>query len=297
MHRQKKLREVSNTENQIKNQLPEEELELIGQFARKKLSGEELYTFPVILCDNEIDRDNEKFTVSALNKLAELFVGKTGIFDHNMKSKDQTARIYSTRVVTDSTRKTADGEDYTYIEAKAYMVRTEKNKDLIAEIDAGIKKETSVGCAVKDISCSICGKNIKTEGCEHKKGNLYGGKLCCYLLSEPADAYEWSFVAVPAQKNAGVIKSFNRSEAKEKLAEIAKEFADELKTDIIRCAAGVIPELQGEALSEICDALSLKSLRDLRDALRLSAQKNLPVVRQLDVTSAEENNENSEYKI
>ena len=235
--------------------------------------------------------------MDALNSLAGLFVGKTGIFDHNMKSKDQSARIYTAKVIADSSRKTADGEDYTYIEAKAYMVRTEKNKDLIAEIDAGIKKETSVGCAVRNISCSICGRNIKTEGCEHKKGNVYGGKLCCYLLSEPTDAYEWSFVAVPAQKNAGVIKAFNPFEDREKLAEWAREYIDELKSDIVRSAATVIPGLQGEAVGEICDALPLRSLRELRDALRMSAQKNLPVIRQLEVSDCDNGSENSEYKI
>ncbi|MEE1010915.1 MAG: hypothetical protein U0L11_02650 [Acutalibacteraceae bacterium] len=214
-----------------------------------------------------------------------------------MKGKDQTARIYFAEVLTDDTRKTADGEVYTYIKAKAYMVRTEKNKDLITEIDAGIKKETSVGCCVRDISCSICGKNIKTEGCEHQKGKTYGGKFCCYLLSEPSDAYEWSFVAVPAQKNAGVIKSFDPDGENKKLAEMAKEFKEELKADIIRFSASAIPEMKQNALEEICESLSLKSLREMRDALRENAQKNLPVIRQLDVKKADSNNENSEYKI
>ncbi len=277
--------------------MPESELELIGQFARKKLNADELYTFSLILCDNEIDRDSEKFTVSALHTLAKLFVGKTGIFDHNMKSKDQTARIYAAEVMTDPQRKTADGEDYTYIKAKAYMVRTEKNKDLIAEIDAGIKKETSVGCCIRDISCSICGRNIKTEGCEHQKGKVYGGKLCCYLLSEPTDAYEWSFVAVPAQKNAGVIKSFNPAQETEKLAEWANEYKSELKADIIRAAASVIPEMKSAALDEICDSLSLGMLREMRSAFDMSAKKKLPVVRQLDCKQADGENENSEYKI
>jgi len=224
-------------------------------------------------------------------------VGKTGIFDHDMKSKDQTARIYSTEVVEDNTRKTADGEIYTYIKAKAYMVRTEKNKDLISEIDAGIKKETSVGCSVKDISCSICGNNIKTQGCEHRKGQSYGGKLCCYLLSEPADAYEWSFVAVPAQKNAGVTKSFNPQAENLTLEEMAKEFKEELKADITRYAACAVPEMKASVLSEICETVSLKSLREMRDAFRENSRKNLPVIRQLDVCGADENNENSEYKI
>lgn len=285
------------TEKENISQLPDEELELIGKFARKKLEKDELYTFSLILCDNEIDRDNEKFTIQALNTLAKLFVGKTGIFDHNMKSKDQSARIYAAEVVTDSTRKTADGEDYTYIKAKAYMVRTEKNKDLIAEINAGIKKETSVGCCVSDISCSICGRNIKTEGCEHQKGKTYGGKLCCYLLSEPTDAYEWSFVAVPAQKNAGVIKSFNPMHETEKLADMAREYQSELQSEILRCAASVLPEMKSAALEEICGSLSIGMLREMRDAFRKNAQKNLPVVRQLDCGGADEESENSEYKI
>ena len=36
----------------------------------------------------------------------------------------------------------------------------------------------------------------------------YGGKLCYFTLKAPTDAYEWSFVAVPAQRKAGVMKSF-----------------------------------------------------------------------------------------
>lgn len=261
------------------------------------MKSEELYTFSLVLCDNEIDRDNEKFTVAALKELAKLFVGKTGIFDHNMKSKDQSARIYDTCVVTDGTRKTADGEEYTYIRAKAYMVRTEKNKDLIAEIDAGIKKETSVGCCVADISCSICGRNIKTEGCEHQKGKTYGGKLCCYLLSEPTDAYEWSFVAVPAQKNAGVIKSFAPKEKNDKLADWVNEYREELRADIVRCAAAVLPEMKGSTLKKVCDSVSLETLREMRDVMRKSEQKNLPLIRQLDIGKENEKTENSEYKI
>ena len=38
---------------------------------------------------------------------------------------------------------------------------------------------------------------------------MYKGKLCYGLLKEPTDAYEFSFVAVPAQRGAGVTKSFD----------------------------------------------------------------------------------------
>ena len=40
-----------------------EDLELIGRYTRRTLAAEEVYTFPVILCDNDIDRDGERFSV------------------------------------------------------------------------------------------------------------------------------------------------------------------------------------------------------------------------------------------
>ena len=43
---------------------------------------EEVYTFSVRLCDNEIDRDGERFDEQTLRELAALFIGKSGIFDH-----------------------------------------------------------------------------------------------------------------------------------------------------------------------------------------------------------------------
>lgn len=60
-----------------------EELARINRFAKKELRAEEVYTFAVKLCDNEVDRDFERFDRAALEKLSELFVGRTGIFDHS----------------------------------------------------------------------------------------------------------------------------------------------------------------------------------------------------------------------
>ena len=72
-----------------------------------------------------------------------MFIGKTGIFDHNPKGENQTARIFDTEVKIYTDNKNSVGEPYACLVAKAYMLRTAKNQDLIAEIDAGIKKEVS----------------------------------------------------------------------------------------------------------------------------------------------------------
>ena len=186
-----------------------EELARINRFAKKELRAEEVYTFAVKLCDNEVDRDFERFDRAALEKLAELFVGRTGIFDHSWSAGGQTARIYRAEVIEEETRTTA-GDKYCWCKGWAYMLRTEKNAELIAEIEGGIKKEVSVGCSAAKRSCSICGKDAGL--CEHERGKYYGGKLCYAVLSDITDAYEWSFVAVPAQRAAGVVKRFGQDE-------------------------------------------------------------------------------------
>jgi hypothetical protein len=192
---------------------PEEgELELIARFARRPLTAEEVYVFPVVLCDNEVDRDGDRFTAEALEKLAKLFVGKTGIMDHDPKSSGQLARVISCRVEPVPGRRTAAGEAYRRLTARAYLPRTQKNESFLLELESGIKKEVSVSCAVGRVRCSVCGGDPRREPCGHRKGQVYGGKVCHHLLEDPQDAYEWSFVAVPAQREAGVIKAFAAQE-------------------------------------------------------------------------------------
>ena len=180
------------------------DIALINQHSVKELTPEEVYCFAVKLCDNEVDRDFERFDKATLGALAKLFLGKTGIFDHSWSAKGQIARLYKAEVVQGD-GKTQAGDQYYYLRGYAYMMRTEENANLIAEIEAGIKKEVSVGCAVSRTVCSICG--AKKGDCRHEKGQRYEGKLCFFTLKDPVDAYEWSFVAVPAQPAAGVTKS------------------------------------------------------------------------------------------
>ena len=185
-----------------------ETLDKINALTRRNFKAEELYTFPVVLCHNDIDRDYERFSDDALDKMAVLFVGRTGIFDHNPSAGNQAARIYDTEVVTDTEKTTAWGGVYRCLKGYAYMVRTDANANLITEIDAGIKKEVSISCSASRRICSVCGAEMNA-GCEHVKGKLYDGQICHTVLDGITDAYEFSFVAVPAQPGAGVTKQYS----------------------------------------------------------------------------------------
>ncbi len=259
--------------------LDDKEVQKINELTRRKFSKEELYAFPIVLCDNEIDRDGERFSVSTLKQLSTLFVGKTGIFDHNPKGENQTARIYSTSLVVDVTKKTRSGEDYTYLLGFAYMIRTEKNNDLIKEIDGGIKKEVSVSCAVKERLCSICGKNQNSKACSHISGKTYNGKLCCHILNDAYDAYEFSFVAVPAQPKAGVTKKYSTGIKEDVCDEVTKnteklnELESKLKQHTLSSLFMEMPDVSREIIEKFCNKLSGDELSEVLTTLQKKHKK------------------------
>ena len=129
--------------------------------------------------------------------------------------------------------------------AEAYALRTERNADLIADIEGGIKKEVSVGCAMGQARCSICGEPYGT--CAHRKGAVYDGETCLAVLSEPLDAYEFSFVAVPAQRAAGVTKAGKEGYGMTLQDCVAKHGSPELSDALRRLSAEAeLGRIEGE---------------------------------------------------
>ncbi len=260
-----------------------QDLELIGALARRPLGAEEVYTFSVRLCDNEIDRDFERFTLQTLEELAPLFVGKAGIFDHQWSARGQAARIYRTEVVREAGQVTRAGDGYAWLKGYAYMVRTESNRDLIAEIEGGIKKEVSVGCAVEHAICSVCGCDRTQTDCGHEKGQEYGGQLCWADLEGAGDAYEFSFVAVPAQPAAGVVKGARRgtSGQLEEEAALGRKYLENLRGEVVRLALLADRELDGRAMKSLAGKLSHQELEELRRSYARQAGERFPLRTQL----------------
>jgi hypothetical protein len=304
-----------------------DDLKLINSYTRRELGEDEVYVFSVVLCDNDIDRDCERFTVESLEKLSKLFVGKTGIFDHNPTAKNQSARIISCEVECVPGRKNSVGDDYFCLKAKAYMPVTGSNRELRELIDSGIIREVSVGCAVGRTVCSICSRNL--EECSHTKGREYDGRLCYGELTDPYDAYEFSFVAIPAQKEAGVIKSFtgkerqmtdilksiDKSEAvtlTKKDSEMLKSYIDGLKkqaadgavyrntleSEVLRLSAIVQPEISRKTMEAVTKCLSLEELKEFRDVYSQKADGVLPPRPQLFLEKQnKKSDKNTEFRI
>jgi len=264
------------------------QLEAINAQAKAKMTAEQVYVFSLRLCDDQIDRDLERFDTAALPALAKLFLGKTGIADHKWSTDGQVARIFETQVVKE--------EDVSYIKAWAYIRRSSHSEELIEDIEAGIKKEISVGCAMGQAVCSVCGGEYGT--CGHQKGEYYDGQLCCVILKEPMDAYEFSFVAVPAQREAGVIKGLGSG--KRCLKELAEEFGVQseyrallkqaklgqqyeklLQDEVVRLCLSLDLGLEEPVARAIAQKVGAEELQHLKAALEQRMEDYYPVQTQL----------------
>lgn len=262
------------------------QLEAINALAKTRLNGEQVYVFSLRLCDDRIDRDGERFDTGALPGLAKLFLGKTGILDHRWSTENQVARIFETQVVKE--------KDASYIRAWAYIRRGGKNDELIADIEAGIKKEVSVGCAMAQAVCSICGSEYGT--CGHVKGEHYDGQICAVILKEPVDAYEFSFVAVPAQREAGVMKGMAAVSLKElaaehgaqaeyrtltKEAELGRRYRKDLEDCVVRLGLALELGVSEPVLRSLAQTAGAEELLALKEALQGRLDESLPMVSQL----------------
>ena len=107
-----------------------EQLAAINTLAKAQLTEDQVYVFSLRLCDDQVDRDNERFDTQALPALAKMFIGKSGICDHKWSAKSQIARIFAAEV--------AEENGVSFIKAWAYIRRGGNAEEIIADIEAGI---------------------------------------------------------------------------------------------------------------------------------------------------------------
>ncbi len=250
-----------------------EQLEKINLQSKAPLTAEQVYCFSVRLCDDQPDRDFERFATEALPALARLFIGKTGICDHIWSAQGQVARIFDAG--------TERRGEATILRAWAYMLRREETEPLIARIEAGIHREVSVGCAMEKSVCSICAEPYGT--CSHRKGERYGEEICYCILCEPRDAYEFSFVAVPAQREAGVLKGFGQEAdpLQEKAARLGERYLSGLRAEAVRLALSLGVQAERSVLQTMAAALEEEDLLSLNASLRTLRERKFSCKTQL----------------
>ena len=93
------------------------------------------------------------------------------------------------------------------------------------------------------------------------------------MLTGATDAYEWSFVAVPAQRKAGVIKSAGKRLEDE--ARLGRKYLKSLRREMVRLAGIAEPEAEHALLEKTAAKLDEEELLGFIKLYRGKADKLL----------------------
>ena len=181
------------------------DFELIKEFVKSEdITPNDLFVYPVRLCDNCKDRDGERFSDTALYSIATLAVGVVGIKNHDWSSENAHSRIYKADV--------EEVEGIKYVIGYAYTLVTNSTTEFINNIKSGLLAEVSIGFSAKNYS--------ELDGIR--------------VIEDVDDVFEWSFVAVPAQPKAGVVKNMSKEVNRMELEARIKELEAEVETKSLR---------------------------------------------------------------
>lgn len=151
------------------------------------INWKDYYVFKIILCNNDVDKDHDKFSIQALYQIRDMAIGKNGILDTMPNNKSNIARIFDCSVEYDKGKTTIDGEPLLYVQAYAFLdKRISDGCGAIAQkIKEGFYNEVSVGCSIYK---------------SHKESFFDSEFALEYeitVIDSISDLYEWSIVQKP----------------------------------------------------------------------------------------------------
>lgn len=205
--------------------ISEKQLEKINKFTRRNLSADEIQIFKIILCNNDIDKDYNCLSNDAIESLKELYIGKTTslLMDDG---KNILARIFDTEIITDSSIKTETGEDYKYLMASLFIIKSDENLPYLSKFSGAENNYGTISYSVNTKECSICHCNQNRMSCEHIKGKTYEGNLCYTILKDVMDAYEWDWVKTSKYSNSQISDNYSLYMDKEKISASVQNLAN-----------------------------------------------------------------------
>jgi len=199
----------------------DEELETINRhYALEPLAGEQVYVRTMKLTNDAWSSSHQirlarGFQRSVMNSLP----GKSLLLGH-AETKDVPAvpegRFFDSREVRDAEA------GVTWGVADFYVVKTNANEHLRAQIDGGVFSYASIGMYLDERRCSLCGLDIMSNECPHIPGRQYpaseitaadtipevddaGQAWCGMELRGQGQALEGSIVYLPELRGTQIV--------------------------------------------------------------------------------------------
>ena len=219
----------TNTNKRIDSTPTDEELRIIKEKYYKGATKDNIKVFEVS-CGNIIsDRVSDAFSDTSIDTMIKTGIGAPFLEDHDItKCVGKIFDMYAKNVDYEDN----NGVVYKDIKtafAKIYIPIEDKYKNIITDIETGVKDFISPGFTIKGAKCSICGKDY-SECREHFKGEIYNGQLCSAIL-EVKELHEVSVVYKGCQYGTRIEKIYGGEdmelkELQAKFETVEKEFSE-----------------------------------------------------------------------
>lgn len=208
-----------------------EQLVQINQHTLKDLTADELYVRQFVVAHTAIDRDGEVIGDDLIANMSKTLAGK-GLFEKHPQSYDgssapgtgkwfstelKTVSLDEARAVLGDVKFAPNATTAKLLYASAYVARTQKNADLISDIDAGIASFVSASFTYSD-ETPLEVQGVKVATLLHGEGEALEASLV-WLGAQPG---------AKAVKSANSNKSTNNSEHEDSV--MTKELETKIKT-------------------------------------------------------------------
>ncbi|MCP4640210.1 MAG: hypothetical protein GY851_07250 [bacterium] len=167
----------------------DEALDEVNRFALRPLSREEVVTFSLDLCHNQVDRHFSRFPEDELEVISALVPGRPLLERHDLRGSLPRGTFFRSRLHRDDERVS--------VRPDVYVLRTQDNESFILNIEGGVYRDTSIGFSFRTPECSVCGKDLRT--CDHVPGRSYGDDQCHYIMRGVLEVIEGSVVSSGSQ--------------------------------------------------------------------------------------------------
>lgn len=252
----------------------DEDMAAVNTHTLSPLTADKVAIFSMDLCNDQVDRNVSRFPENELKAINEMIVGKPLMELHDMPAQGLFGSTRGSQPVGTFFRSQLVQEDGKLsVRSDVFMLRDAGDDNLIAKIDAGVAKGTSISFVLDRPECSICGCDIRD--CAHMPGEDVDDELCHVILKEVTDVFEGSIVPLGSQGTEFIEARGADDEGKPVLP---------LK-DAIRQARGVTSDylrLLDDVPMQVDVATSVSSLHPggwTDDELRAQIQESLEAVR------------------
>ena len=164
------------------------------------INWKDYYVFKIILCNNDVDKDHDKFSIQTLYQIRDMAIGKNGILDTMPNKENNIARIFDCSVEYDKGKTTIDGEPLLYVQAYAFLDKciSDGCGAIAQKIKEGFYNEVSVGCSIY--------KSHKESFFDSEFASEYE----ITVIDSIADLYEWSIIQKPDVLNCPLKRKDDR---------------------------------------------------------------------------------------